>query len=157
MYFLFRPEAIGSTLLPRYITVWYSMISDTTWSHRGPGISTSGWIARKRKEKKAKFLLKLHIHVFDMLVNLFWYLWSSLLFILTYLCVLVTQTWKDLLYITRQPKTWAIILGKSCIGNYPTTRFRLQCGSATWTWNIVMYQYPQKIVGILLWMESTDM
>ena len=50
-----------STLLPRYITVPYSTISDTTRSCRGPGILTSGRLARKRKQKKVKFLLKLCI------------------------------------------------------------------------------------------------
>ena len=31
-------------------------------------------------------------------------------------------------------------IGKIVYQNYPTTRFRLQHGSATWTWNIVMYR-----------------
>ena len=49
--------------------VRYSMISDITRSRRGPGILTSGWIARKTKKTKVKFLLKLH--TFDILILIF--------------------------------------------------------------------------------------
>ena len=37
---------------------------------------------------------------------------------------------KKINYYT-EPKTWAIIYGKLCIGHYPTAQFHLKCGSTT--------------------------
>ena len=39
----------------------------------------------------------------------------------------------------REPKTWAIIGEKPFSKIYPTTRFHLQLGSATWTQTIAIY------------------
>ena len=59
-------------------TVLCNMESDTTWSHHGR-ISTSGWWARKWNQKTVKYFLQFGI--FDILFNLFTYVWGSLLII----------------------------------------------------------------------------
>ena len=39
-----------------------------------------------------------------------------------------------------EPKTWAILKGKSCLGHYPATLIHLQCCTTTWRPNTALYR-----------------
>ena len=47
---------------------------------------------------------------------------------------------KKLAIYHTEPKTWAIVLGKSCTRHYPTALIHLQHCSTTWTRNTALYR-----------------